>query len=90
MFALLLLVFRPARSVDQVHLMLTRRGLEGFSATGTIVVVAIVATGLINGWLLVGPAALRPALATLYGQLLLAGLVLVTDSGGVEDGDLVR
>jgi copper resistance protein D len=76
LFTLLLLVFRPARRVDRVHLARAHRALEGFSATGTFVVLAIVVTGLANSWLVVGPAALVSAPGTLYGQLLIAKLVL--------------
>lgn len=52
------------------------KGLVRFSAIGVGVVGVLVASGLVNSWLLVGPAGLGRLLTTLYGQLLLAKLVL--------------
>jgi copper resistance protein D len=43
---------------------------------GTLVVAILVITGLINSWLLVGPANFTALGTTLYGLLLLAKLVL--------------
>ena len=76
LLGLLLLVSRPAARVDAAHLGLTHRALHGFGAVGTIVVAAIVVTGLVNGWMLVGVSNLSALPATLYGQLLLAKLAL--------------
>ncbi len=73
---LVLLVARPVARVDAAHLMLTHRALHGFGAVGTIVVGTIVVTGLVNTWLLVGIANVPNLPATLYGQLLIAKLVL--------------
>ncbi|MBO9708874.1 MAG: copper homeostasis membrane protein CopD [Caulobacter sp.] len=50
--------------------------LAGFSGVGSAVVATLVASGLVNGWFLVGPAG-WPALATsLYGRLLLLKLAI--------------
>ena len=76
LLGLTLLVVRPATRVDVAHLRLTHRALHGFGMVGTIVVGTIVVTGLVNGWLLVGAGNLPRLLTTLYGQLLLAKLVL--------------
>lgn len=76
LLGLTLLVTRPADRVDAAHLRLTHRALHGFGLVGTIVVGAIVVTGLINGWLLVGIGNLPNLPFTLYGQLLLAKLAL--------------
>lgn len=51
-------------------------GLVRFSAIGVGVVGVLVASGLVNSWLLVGPAGLSRILTTAYGQLLLAKLAL--------------
>lgn len=51
-------------------------GLVRFSAIGLGVVGVLVASGLVNGWLLVGPTGLRRVLTTPYGLLLLTKLVL--------------
>ena len=76
LLGLVLLVSRPAERVDAVHLGLTHRALHGFGAVGTIVVGTIVLTGLVNGWMLVGVGNLTTLATTLYGQLLLAKLLL--------------
>jgi copper resistance protein D len=74
LFGLGLLLF-SARS-DFTHLRLTYRALAGFSAAGTIFVAVIILTGLLNGWLLVGPSNLGALFTTLYGRLLLAKVAL--------------
>lgn len=76
LLGLILLVARPASRVDAAHLTLTHRALHGFGAIGTIVVAALVVTGLVNAWLLVGPGNVAALGATLYGRLLLAKLAL--------------
>lgn len=52
--------------------------LAGFSGVGTGVVAALVVTGLINSWFLVGPAGAAALLTTLYGRLLLLKIALFT------------
>lgn len=73
---LVLLVMRPASRVDASHLRLTHRALHGFGAVGTVVVLTIVLSGLINSWLLVGLANVAALGKGLYGQLLLVKLAL--------------
>ena len=70
------LLFRPARKMSDDHIALTHRALEGFSLTGTLIVALIVLSGLINSWVLVGPAHLLSMRSTVYGQLLIAKLAL--------------
>ena len=76
LLGLILLVLRTAASVDATHLSLTHRALHGFGAIGTALVGTIVATGLVNGWMLVGIGNVASLATTLYGKLLLAKLVL--------------
>ena len=76
LLGLTLLIARPASRIDAAHLILSHRALHGFSGIGTVVVGTIVVTGLVNGWLLVGPANVAALGATLYGELLIAKLVL--------------
>jgi putative copper resistance protein D len=76
LLGLILLVTRPVSRVDAAHLALTHRALHGFGTVGTIIVATLVATGLINAWLLVGPGNIAALGTTLYGRLLLAKLVL--------------
>ena len=70
------LLFRPAKSMSQDHIRLTHRALEGFSIVGTVIVALIVISGLVNSWILVGSEHLLSMGSTLYGQLLIAKLVL--------------
>ena len=74
--ALSAMLFRPARSMSGVHVRLTHRALDGFSLIGTAIVALIVASGLLNSWVLVGPEHLLSMRSTLYGQLLIAKLAL--------------
>lgn len=76
LLGLLLLVMRPERRIDAAHLALTHRALHGFGTVGTVVVATLVVTGLVNAWFLVGPDNIAALGTTLYGQLLLAKLVL--------------
>lgn len=76
LFALCLLVFRsPARmAMDHIHL--SHRALDGFAKIGSIVVGLLVLSGLINSWVLVGPAKLASLFTSLYGLLLITKLLL--------------
>lgn len=76
LLGLVLLVARPVGRVDAAHLTLTHRALHGFGLIGTILVGTIVVTGVVNAWLLVGPAKLPDLPTTRYGQLLIAKLAL--------------
>jgi copper resistance protein D len=76
LLGLMLLATRPVSRVNEAHLRLTHRALHGFGTVGTILVGTIVVTGLVNGWLLVGPGNLPKLAVTLYGQFLIAKLTL--------------
>jgi putative copper resistance protein D len=52
------------------------RALRDFSAVGPVLVALILASGLVNSWVLVGPAAALHLTASLYGRLLAAKLTL--------------
>lgn len=71
-----MLVLKRGANFDRAHLLLCERVLVGFAMIGTVVVAVLIVTGLINGWLLVGPANLWALPATVYGRLLIAKLVL--------------
>jgi copper resistance protein D len=62
------------RSPSAAGAMLTARALRGFSGVGTVVVAALVATGLVNSWILVGPSRLEGLWTTPYGLVLCAKL----------------
>jgi putative copper resistance protein D len=64
------------RAPDAGHVAGTHRALAGFSGLGTLLVAAILLSGLVNFWVLVGIDQLPALTATLYGRLLLAKLAL--------------
>jgi putative copper resistance protein D len=64
------------RAPDADHIASTHRALAGFSGLGTLLVAAILLTGLVNFWVLVGIDHLTALTDTLYGRLLLAKLAL--------------
>ena len=76
LLGLVLLVTRSADRVDAAHLTLTHRALHWFGLVGTVVVGAIIVTGLVNTWMLVGPGNVPDLGVTLYGRLLVAKLAL--------------
>lgn len=53
-----------------------RLALAGFAIAGSVLVALVIATGLFNGWMIVGVAGLMLLPETLYGQLLIAKLLL--------------
>src|SRR3546814_2451843 len=57
-------------------LQIASRSLDQFSRVGTICVLVIAATGLVNSQMIVGAENLGRSLGTPYGQLLLAKLAL--------------
>lgn len=73
--AALLLLARRGRT-ERDHLRLTYIASDRFSATGTLLVGTILFTGIINGYVLVGPANLLALPAGPYGRLLLLKLLL--------------
>lgn len=52
------------------------RALHGFAGLGTLAVILLTITGLVNSWFLVGPARVGDLGTSLYGQLLIAKLIL--------------
>ena len=71
-----LLLFRRTSAMSGEHVVLSHRTLEGFSTVGTVVIALIVVSGLVNSWILIGPAGFPALFTTLYGQLLLTKLAL--------------
>lgn len=70
--ALTILLLRRAAPDDlAIH-----RALHGFAGLGTLAVALLVLTGLVNSWFLVGPARVGDLGSNLYGQLLIAKLIL--------------
>jgi putative copper resistance protein D len=74
--SLLALVFVPVRLATHAHVLLSSRALAAFSTVGTVLVGTILLTGAVNGWALVGVESLVLLPTSLYGQLLLAKLML--------------
>lgn len=65
-----------ARIEDGRSVAAARSALAGFATAGSIIVAVIVATGLINIWMIVGAEGALQLPTTLYGQLLIVKLVL--------------
>jgi putative copper resistance protein D len=70
---LVLLLRRPIEGSSSQSLC---RALKGFSGVGSAVVAAILASGLVNSWFLVGPSHLADAWRTPWGDVLLVKLAL--------------
>ena len=74
--AALLLLATPRRSPSMERVRTAHAALAGFSTAGIVIVGLVVASGLINGAFLVGAGNIATLGQSLYGQLLLAKLVL--------------
>lgn len=61
---------------DRTAMAAAERALTGFARAGSIIVALMLVTGLINSWIIVGPENLALLPAVLYGQLLIAKLML--------------
>ena len=70
------LLFRPRRTMTSEHIEVSHRALASFAFVGTAVVTALVLTGLINSWFLIGSQGVAAIFESLYGQLLVAKLLL--------------
>ena len=69
LLAFVLMVFRRSRS--PAELALIGHALERFAITGTVAVGALILSGLVDSWLLIGPDHLPQLWTSLYGRLLL-------------------
>lgn len=88
--AALLLLLRPSVAADPSNLAIAHRGLERFSSVGTLLVGLILVTGIVNSWLIVGPAHISDLPASLYGQLLLAKVMLFAAMLGLAAANRFR
>lgn len=68
--AALLLQTMTSDPGDPVSMTELHRGLAGFAGVGSVVVAALVLTGLVNSWFLVGPDHLAALASSTYGLLL--------------------
>jgi putative copper resistance protein D len=71
-----ILVARTIGTPDAARITEAHRALAGFGRTGTMIVAAITATGVINASILIGPARVMALGSSPYGQLLLMKLGL--------------
>lgn len=65
-----------ARAPSDTALRELHQALEGFSGVGSLVVAALVLTGLVNVWFLVGPSRIALAASTAWGAALLVKLLV--------------
>ena len=68
--AAFLILLRPGDGIAGERLALTARSLDRFARTGTVCVLVIATTGLVNAQIIVGSNNIGRALASPYGQLL--------------------
>lgn len=76
LFALATLLVRAHRSMSREEAEHLHRALVRFAAVGSIAVALLIATGLVNSWMLVGLSGLATIGASLYLQLLALKLAL--------------
>ena len=69
------LVLMSGRSTDRHAVLDLHDALKQFSSVGTVLVIALIGTGMINSWFLVG-LDFRVAISTPYGQMLALKLLL--------------
>lgn len=72
---LAILLVTAHRRTETTYLPTLHRALRNFSGVGSVSVAALVATGLINSWFLIGPSHLGELFRTSYGWLLLTKLL---------------
>ena len=63
------LLLRP-RTLGSASATALHGALHGFAGLGTVLVAVLIATGLVNSWLLVGPDRIEGLVTTPYGRLL--------------------
>ena len=85
--AVLTIMLRRRSAPDDVAI---HRALHGFAGLGTIAVTLLVWSGLVNSWFLIGPARVGVLGGSLYGQLLIAKLVLFVAMLALAAGNRFR
>lgn len=81
--AFLTLLWPRRGDMPPAQLAVTARSLDRFASAGTICVLVVAVTGLVNAQMIVGAANLGRALSAPYGQLLLAKLLLFASMLGL-------
>ncbi|WP_137751290.1 copper homeostasis membrane protein CopD [Sphingopyxis sp. L1A2A] len=74
--AAFLLLLRPGAPWSEARLAVAARSLDQFARIGTLCVLVIAATGLVNSQIVIGAANIARSAASPYGQLLAAKLLL--------------
>jgi copper resistance protein D len=70
------LLSKPVSTMSEADMIYIRRALQGFAGIGTLLVAVIIATGIINGIVIIGLKSFGLLPFSLYGQLLLIKLFL--------------
>lgn len=76
--AAFLLLLRPGAPPDTARLAFAARSLDQFARVGTLCVLVIAATGLVNGQIVIGADHIARSAQSPYGQLLIAKLLFFT------------
>ncbi|MGY4398428.1 putative copper resistance protein D [Sphingomonas sp. UYAg733] len=74
--AALILLLRPSMAAMPSGVAQAHRALERFSTMGAMFVGVVLATGIVNTWLIIGPENFVKLPTVLYGQLLIAKVAL--------------
>lgn len=73
---LCVMIAGAAKSGSADETRMAARALAGFSSAGTVIVATLVISGTVNGWMIVGIDNVSSVMATPYGQLMIAKIVL--------------
>lgn len=74
--AAFLLLLRPVEPASEARLAFAARGLDQFTRVGTLCVLVIAATGLVNAQIVIGAGNIARSAGSPYGQLLTVKLLL--------------
>lgn len=88
--ALARIVGRRSAAYTAADVAIAHRALDGFAVAGSIIVGLLVVTGLVSGWILVGPDHVFNLLITEYGRLLAIKLALFTVMIGLAASNRFR
>lgn len=90
LIALVAMLGRRAADWTAADASIAHRALDGFAVAGSVIVGLLVATGLVSGWMLVGPDHVLSLLVTDYGRLLAIKLLLFAGMVGLAAGNRFR
>ena len=88
--ALVIILARCARASSTANVHIAHEALAGFAFTGSVIVGLLIATGLINSWLLIGPDHAADLFKSDYGRLMAIKLLLFAGMVGLAANNRFR